>query len=275
MPEGPVTECTRFFRPKDIPHLELYRGTGIVRPVPKHVHFVFSLSVTESGGRKHITRKGEFDVVPGAVSVVNINELHSNAVPRGIAYASSSLRIESGLLRKLVFNITGKNSDYINVRKPVIIDRELAQDIIRLHRIIYTPAPKLEKECLLLDVFSRMITHHSGTDPLPESSASETYYIKTIREYLQEHPCENICLEDLVQITGLSSYYLSRIFSKGTGIPLHTYHIHVRLKHAADLLASGMPIIEAALETGFFDQSHFHRNFIKKFGVTPGCYASM
>lgn len=273
MSADPVIADSRFYRPDDIPHLELYRGTGISRPVPPHVHFVFSLGVTESGRRKHKTREGEFDVVPGVITVININELHGDIVPQGFSYTGSSLRIELCLLQEIILNITGKSSDSIRFRKPVITDPELAHDIIKLHRILATPAPILEKECLLLDVISKLINRHSETDTLPMPSATEIQPVRKIREYLQEHPCENISLEDLEHITGLSSFYLSRIFSKETGIPPHTYHLHLRLKHAADLIASGSSIIEAALETGFYDQSHFHRHFIKKFGITPRGYA--
>jgi AraC-like DNA-binding protein len=42
---------------------------------------------------------------------------------------------------------------------------------------------------------------------------------------------------------------------------------------AKDLLLNGTPIAEAALEAGFFDQSHLNRVFKKFHGVTPGQYS--
>jgi AraC-like DNA-binding protein len=41
---------------------------------------------------------------------------------------------------------------------------------------------------------------------------------------------------------------------------------------ARDLLRSGVPIAEAALRTGFVDQSHLNRHFKRIIGVTPGQY---
>jgi AraC-like DNA-binding protein len=38
------------------------------------------------------------------------------------------------------------------------------------------------------------------------------------------------------------------------------------------LLAEGMPVSQAALETGFSDQSHFTRVFRQYTGATPGQY---
>ncbi|MEM8614505.1 MAG: helix-turn-helix domain-containing protein [Cyanobacteria bacterium P01_H01_bin.105] len=43
---------------------------------------------------------------------------------------------------------------------------------------------------------------------------------------------------------------------------------------AKRLLASGYPILTAALATGFSsDQSHLHRHFQRRLGITPGQYA--
>lgn len=50
------------------------------------------------------------------------------------------------------------------------------------------------------------------------------------------------------------------------------YQVQLRLNKALELLRSGKPVNEVALETGFFDQSHFTRAFKKKFGTTPGQY---
>ncbi|NEQ55828.1 MAG: helix-turn-helix transcriptional regulator, partial [Leptolyngbya sp. SIO3F4] len=54
--------------------------------------------------------------------------------------------------------------------------------------------------------------------------------------------------------------------------PPHAYLNHVRVHQAKRLLASGHSITDAALSTGFADQSHLHRHFKKMVGVTPGQY---
>jgi AraC-like DNA-binding protein len=47
----------------------------------------------------------------------------------------------------------------------------------------------------------------------------------------------------------------------------------VRVERARLLLARGVPIAQAALDTGFADQSHLTRQFKRFVGVTPGEYA--
>jgi cytochrome c len=49
---------------------------------------------------------------------------------------------------------------------------------------------------------------------------------------------------------------------------------HPRIHLACRLLAGGRPIVEAAMDAGFADQSHLTRAFIRQFGVTPGRYVA-
>lgn len=86
---------------------------------------------------------------------------------------------------------------------------------------------------------------------------------------------ENISLEDLCRLTGLSKYYLLRSFTKQKGISPYSYLETIRIDKAKKLLEQGILPIDAALQTGFTDQSHFS-NFFKKFiGLTPKQYMNI
>jgi len=63
-----------------------------------------------------------------------------------------------------------------------------------------------------------------------------------------------------------------RSFTRELGLPPHAYLVQVRLRKAAQLIRQGISLIEVAFETGFVDQSHLNRHFIKTYGVTPGTY---
>ena len=56
---------------------------------------------------------------------------------------------------------------------------------------------------------------------------------------------------------------------RAVGVPPHVYLRDVRLPKAAELLARGEKIVMVAMDTGFCDQSHFHKAFKSNFGVTP------
>ena len=68
----------------------------------------------------------------------------------------------------------------------------------------------------------------------------------------------------------MSRFQLTRQFERAYGMPLHAYHVHLRLVEAKQRLRSGALIATVAADLGFADQSHLHRRFKGAFGMTPG-----
>ena len=94
-----------------------------------------------------------------------------------------------------------------------------------------------------------------------------------VREYIDGHLAENVELDAMANLTGLSRSHFSRAFKKSVGIPPHNYLMQRRLEHAQKLLAeTDVPLAQIALESGFGDQSHFSRRFRVSLGMTPRSY---
>jgi AraC-like DNA-binding protein len=71
----------------------------------------------------------------------------------------------------------------------------------------------------------------------------------------------------------LSRAEFVRQFHAAYGLPPHAYLINLRLRKARRLLTRGLSLAQAAQESGFFDQSHLSRRFVRAYGVSPGTYA--
>jgi len=76
----------------------------------------------------------------------------------------------------------------------------------------------------------------------------------------------------LCALTGLSKYHLIRSFTRQKGISPYSYLETIRVGEAKTLLEKGIAPIEAAIQTGFSDQSHFSNYFKKLIGLTPKQY---
>lgn len=80
-------------------------------------------------------------------------------------------------------------------------------------------------------------------------------------------------LEELGRRVGCSPFYLSRTFTRETGLTITQWLRRVRLERAADLLRSGRcNVTEAALEVGYSSLSHFSETFHEMYGCCPGLY---
>lgn len=98
--------------------------------------------------------------------------------------------------------------------------------------------------------------------------------IGQIKERIDEDPTGHHPLDELAQISGVSRFQTLRGFSALTGLTPHAYIIQRRLELAKSLIRRGVGLANAGCEAGFADQSHFHRAFVRRFGMTPGAYAA-
>jgi AraC-like DNA-binding protein len=79
-----------------------------------------------------------------------------------------------------------------------------------------------------------------------------------------------VSVGELAVVASMSRFQLTRQFQQAFGLPLHAYHLRVRLEQAKGRLRCGEAIASVAADLGFVDQSHFHRRFKGAFGLTPG-----
>ncbi len=89
---------------------------------------------------------------------------------------------------------------------------------------------------------------------------------------MEMHFKERIYLDQICRCAGLSKSTLLRAFTKSKGVTPYRYLETIRINEAKKLLAEGMTPVEAAIETGFSDQSHFSNYFNQFIGLTPGIY---
>jgi AraC-like DNA-binding protein len=114
--------------------------------------------------------------------------------------------------------------------------------------------------------FVPTITKDASTDSSRDALGAQA------RALLAGRPSLYTDVEALAQDCAVSAGHLARAFRRETGTSLHNFHILLALHKAKALLRSQAPIIEAALDAGFYDQAHLNREFVKTFGMTPAAF---
>jgi len=93
---------------------------------------------------------------------------------------------------------------------------------------------------------------------------------RQVLSYIHSNYQDDIMVEQLANIAGLSPYHFIRWFKHLTSTTPHEYLINYRLKKAKELLINTDDSIEQiACQCGFNSASHFCRCFKKEVGVTP------
>jgi AraC family transcriptional regulator len=97
--------------------------------------------------------------------------------------------------------------------------------------------------------------------------------LRQVMAYIAENYSNDIRLDELAQVAGMSCFHFAREFKRTTGTSPHQYLINFRIERAKKLLGNErIPLIEVGLRSGFSHQSHFTRLFRKFTGTTPHSY---
>lgn len=96
---------------------------------------------------------------------------------------------------------------------------------------------------------------------------------KDILIYLQDHYLSPVSLQQLAKNFGYSASRFSHLFNSCFGCTIADYVNTLRCRHASGLLTDdSVPIINAAMGSGFNSMRTFYRSFRHCYGVTPSQY---
>jgi AraC-like DNA-binding protein len=97
--------------------------------------------------------------------------------------------------------------------------------------------------------------------------------IKKLTLYIYENSSHTLTLDELVNVTGMSKFYLIRTFKEVIGCTPGQFITRIRLEKAIELLkTTKLDITTIAYQVGFGSLSTFERTFKKQFGTTVSAY---
>jgi len=235
----------------------------------KHVHEGYTIGVIEYGAQRFYRSGSSHLAGKNSIILVNADDVHDghSAVQEGWGYRAMYptpdhfYQISTDLYN-------GKDvTPYFS--SSVIEDPQLAQQL----RLIFSQAEinssKLLMETLFYAAFMGLTLRHSSTTNIPKDISGSKHKLLLAKEFLDSYPEENIALQQLANISGLSQFHFIRQFKKSFDLAPHAYQIQVRLKKAKELLKVGVKASQVAIDCGFHDQSHFTHHFKKALGTTP------
>ena len=107
----------------------------------------------------------------------------------------------------------------------------------------------------------------------PEEQSRWFGELQPVLEHLEKHYSEDISMEAMAELAGMSSTHFNRRFQQVLHMSPSGYLLSRRVQEAQRLLANTEESIAAiGLAVGFYDQSHFTRRFRKETGLTPRAY---
>ena len=99
------------------------------------------------------------------------------------------------------------------------------------------------------------------------------YRLQRVLDQIRDDLTGDLSVARLAGIAGMSPHYFTEMFRRSTGSPPHQFVLSQRIECAkARLRDPKYSVIEAGLDAGFRNPSHFARAFRKLTGVTPSAF---
>lgn len=236
----------------------------------KHWHDELAIGIIEEGAEGLLYR-GENLLVPSQhIVAINPGEIHTGfpGTERGWRYRMFYFNINT--LTELFANIDLDIEPIIE--QPIIFDIELYQQLLALHTSLEISSLQITKDSLLSIALENLFSRYGCLNSHGNSLHPDIYSAKMARDYIIENWQRNLSLAELETLTGCSKFKLIRSFNSLYDLTPHQYMLIIKIQNAKTLLAKGLSLSETALSCGFYDQSHFHRNFKRAFGISPANY---
>lgn len=243
-----------------------------------HSHPGYVIAIV-TGGVETVNCRGSLHYSgPGDILLVNPEEIHDGqrGADEGWQYRVFYPRVAD--MQALVDEGEGRRSAPF-YPDTVVHDPALARQLARFHASAETRQPALSVQQTWAELLGAVIARHSlcdkpGRNKPGPVAGREPLRIRRVRELIEARYDQPPSLDRLAREANVSRFHLLRLFKAEMGVSPHAYLIGYRLKKAKALLDRGEHAANAAVDTGFSDQSHFIRHFKAAYGFTPGQYAA-
>ena len=249
--------------------IEAYRFEGIMQPFPNHFHEYYVIGFIEDGERCLSCRNQEYTIAKGNIVLFNPGDNHACVQSDDGTLDYRGFNITKEVMLDLTEEVTGRR-ELPGFSKTVIFDEEVTCYLHPLHELVMKGSCGFGKEENLLLLISLLIQRYGQLSPscIPECREE----IEKACDFMEQHFADRIYLDQICRYAGLSKSTLLRVFTKSKGVTPYSYLENIRIGKAKKLLEQGVPPIEAAMQTGFSDQSHFTNYFNRFIGLAPGLY---
>ena len=246
-----------------------------------HVHPFCELYFFVEGKCSYMVENGIYDMPPGTVIFTRTGEIHSVRINEPCSYTRFFYQIDPDFLSEIIgrehmrcfFDRPfGERNVLVLPRKSYLACQE------RVRRDVTMPENSPDRAATLIaDLLLNLAEVNAAFDSPEMTRTGERYgtLVSDVLAYINSHLGEIRSTSDIASALYVSREYLSRSFSRETGMRLGEYLTERRVGAAKEMILKGTSPDEAAEVCGFGNYSYFINVFRKKTGVTPGVMRSI
>lgn len=240
---------------------------------PRHFHNHYIIQSITAGVDRFYCDGKNYTATADEIVYINPGEVHT-----GSTVGDSVLRYNCIALDRIAFQ---KIADVLDRQLPLDFnfERTMANNVVFQNKmlLLFSSFNKVQKNTLYCDQLFFECMGELFLNLFHCNSSRDAKYdprVNILIQFIRSNFRENISLQQMAETVCLNPFHLIRVFKSSIGMSPYDYLIIVRIEFAKQLLQKGKSVFEAALESGFYDASHFYRIFKKVTSTTPKVYRS-
>lgn len=258
----------QYYRDENLPIFEIKNCSSKMHSSKKHYHNELSIGIIEEGSTIVESNGEEFRVNRNNAIFIYPGVIHK-CIPKDINIWGFRMIYVN---MKWIESSVGKELKKIGIAVKSLKEEE----IIKLNEFfdfLQSNSPEMEKEIMLINKLEYLFELEEIFHNDINENIKNIYALESIKEHIYNNYLDKITLDELTELSGLSKYYIVRLYKQAYKTTPHAYQTLLRLNYAKEKLLKGFDLVEVAQMAGFYDQSHFNKAFKQCFGVTPLKYS--
>ncbi|GEM_PF-2416939 len=250
-----------FLRTKNLDTLEVLQAEQATATFPAHFHETFCISLIEQG----TFIENDTIATQNSLLISHPLEVHQNKTLLDGYYSLKTLYVSPDMLAHQGFALS-------DLQFSKIIDNPATVQQFRRLLKQFSNYAISTKDSLFEQSLFRFLAN-LGTFRQSRNDLSEVpAWIEDVKLHITNFIDQKIQLITLAKLAGQDKYQFIRNFKKYVGLTPFQFIILQRVLRGKKMLQTEMPIVDTALDTGFYDQSNFTNYFRRYLGTTPSSY---
>ncbi|MEO9483796.1 MAG: AraC family transcriptional regulator [Ekhidna sp.] len=235
--------------------LELLHAKSHTLDFPFHTHDTFNIAlILDTTFNTKLSDK--FLKAPsGTLSITNPNEVHATPCDQDLGNSFFTFYVSPEAIKD--FN----NGDDVFFEDKIIYDADLFRELYFLSKNYSNNHFPFESR--LVKALKSLVTNYATVKP---TSLATT---RLFQSFLNETKFDSFSLEKTASQFGINKYKFIRLFKQETGLTPNNYVLLKKIEQSKKMLKNGKSIFSVAIDCGFYDTSHFYKNFRRFTGVNP------
>lgn len=270
MKEAPHTQLT-LWRSESLYNIDFAAYSLSNHHFPRHFHDHYVIELVLNGIDSFYCNGRNYKASDSQMVFINPGEVHTGSTVSHTPLNYFSFYPDGKALTQIAELINIKLPADFNFGQVVLPYSSITEKFRQLYYTMGSSKSSLRQQEIFIDCMQTLLQQPGNKADTVDKKDKR---VEILTDFIHTYFKEDITLQQMAELVRLNPFHLIRVFKKATGLSPYEYLLIVRTEYSKQLLRKGYKVQDAALDSGFYDASHFNRMFRRIAATSPKTFRS-